>query len=316
MVDRIKTYIVIIFLFFTCFIYSQNIEIIPQTPTSSDTLIIYCWGSTPNLVSSIQKLIIKKGNTFTISIRIIQSFLTTVGGWSTKDTVGLLPPGNYRVFLNYQLCQYDWDGNLICNEQQSLKNFSVIEFTPVEFTIYSSKIIKNKIELFWQTATETDNKGFQIERKLNGEWQDIGFVKGAGTSTERNNYSFKDDFKNNFSGFLFYRLKQIDFNGTFSYSKVIKLKVDFSVKEFSLSQNYPNPFNPTTTIHYEIPKSSFVELKVYNTLGQLEKNLVNENKQAGRYDVIFKGDNIPSGIYFYHIQAGEYSDTKKFVLLK
>ena len=85
---------------------------------------------------------------------------------------------------------------------------------------------------------------------------------------------------------------------------------------YSLSQNYPNPFNPTTTIRFQIPKSSFVNLKVYDVPGREVESLINEEKSAGSYDVEFNSSNLTCGIYFYKIQAGEFAQTKKMILLK
>ena len=86
--------------------------------------------------------------------------------------------------------------------------------------------------------------------------------------------------------------------------------------DFKLEQNYPNPFNPTTNIKYSILKESFVTIKVYDILGKEITTLVNERKSAGNYSINFDGSNLPSGIYFYRMQAGSFVSTKKFVLLK
>ena len=87
-------------------------------------------------------------------------------------------------------------------------------------------------------------------------------------------------------------------------------------QEFSLKQNYPNPFNPSTIINYEIPKSSLVTLKVYDVLGREVATLINEEKSAGKYNVTFNASKYSSGIYFYRITAGNFSQIKKMVLLK
>jgi len=88
------------------------------------------------------------------------------------------------------------------------------------------------------------------------------------------------------------------------------------ISEYSLNQNYPNPFNPITTISYQIPTDGFVTLKVYDVLGKEVASLINEQKTSGRYDVQFDGSNLSSGIYFYKISAGNYTDTKKLMLMK
>ena len=86
--------------------------------------------------------------------------------------------------------------------------------------------------------------------------------------------------------------------------------------QFTLSQNYPNPFNPATTIEYSIPQNSFVTLKVYNVLGQEIASLVNQEQKASNYTVNFDASRLASGIYFYKIQAGSFTLTKKMLLLK
>ncbi|HRB41009.1 MAG TPA: T9SS type A sorting domain-containing protein, partial [Bacteroidia bacterium] len=187
------------------------------------------------------------------------------------------------------------------------------------------------ITLNWQTATETNNQGFQIERRKtqndsNEDWNSIGFVNGNGTTTEPQSYSFAD--KNLEAGKFQYRLKQIDFDGTFEYSNVIEVEIVPPLK-FSLEQNYPNPFNPVTTIKYTIPtppsssplakgrnEVGFVTLKVYDVLGKEVATLVNEEKPSGHYEINFDASNLASGIYYYQLRAGEFVETKKMTLLK
>ena len=86
--------------------------------------------------------------------------------------------------------------------------------------------------------------------------------------------------------------------------------------EFLLSQNYPNPFNGTSTIKYSIPKSSQVSLKIFNTLGEEIETLVNEEKPVGTYELNWNAANLPSGVYFYRLQAGDFISVKKMILLK
>ena len=125
---------------------------------------------------------------------------------------------------------------------------------PVELTSFTASVLQNEkaVQLNWTTATETNNSGFEILRGVypansrtqnDNEWNTIGFVPGFGTTTEPKSYSFTDE--NVSTGIYKYRLKQIDFDGTFEYSNEIEVEVDFTPKEFVLYQNYPNPFNPT-----------------------------------------------------------------------
>ncbi|MFH0736760.1 MAG: T9SS type A sorting domain-containing protein [bacterium] len=185
---------------------------------------------------------------------------------------------------------------------------------PVELISFDAKVSGNSVELNWSTATETNNQGFAIEEKTNNEWIQIGFTAGMGTSTELNKYSFVDNVIS--IGKSNYRLKQIDFDGTSTYSNQIEVDVVNMPALFSLGQNYPNPFNPTTTIKFSIPYSNVVTLKVFDVLGAEVTNLVNEYKNAGTYEVNFDGSNLASGVYFYKLQTGNFTQTKKLLLLK
>jgi hypothetical protein len=113
---------------------------------------------------------------------------------------------------------------------------------------------------------------------------------------------------------FFYRLKQIDNDGKFAYSDEVEVMIIPTI--FELAQNYPNPFNPSTTIKYQLPISSKVTLKMYDVLGNEVITLLNEEKEAGAYEVIFNASNYSSGIYFYRLQAGSFVETKKMILLK
>ena len=186
---------------------------------------------------------------------------------------------------------------------------------PVELASFTSAVTSTGIVLDWTTATETNNQGFDIERSTDGTtFSNIGNVPGNGTSTEVHRYSFVDN-----SGFAgnaaYYRLKQIDFDGSFTYSSVINVLVN-GVKEFKLTQNYPNPFNPSTKIAYSVPVSGNVSMVIYDNLGEEVATLVNENKAAGTYNVEFDASSLPSGIYFYSLTSGNFTETKKMILLK
>jgi len=203
----------------------------------------------------------------------------------------------------------------------------VYGIVPVELTSFAAAVIDDKIKLDWQTATELNNAGFEIQRKspspnpslkegafIFGEWEKIGFVKGNGTTTEMNNYSFVDDeiLKQKVS----YRLKQIDFDGTFSYSNEVEVDASIPIR-FSLEQNYPNPFNPSTKINYALSSNQFVKLKVFNSLGEEVETIVNEFQDAGTHSKLYIINSVlPSGIYFYRLQAGDFVETKKMILLK
>lgn len=186
---------------------------------------------------------------------------------------------------------------------------------PVELTNFSSYLNTNKVFLNWSTATELNNRGFEIERSLDkDEWRIIGFKEGKGTTSEPQQYSYSDDISEITASKLYYRLKQIDYNGNYKYSEIVE--VEIAPKNFSLAQNYPNPFNPITSLQYAIGSRQFVTLKVYDLLGREIATLVNEEKPAGSYEVEFSAINLPGGVYFYQLKAGDFRETKKMILLK
>ena len=143
----------------------------------------------------------------------------------------------------------------------------------------------------------------------------IGFVNGHGTTTEIQNYQYIDNISDLQANSLAYRLKQMDYDGSYEYSDVVEV-TNLAPTDYALQQNYPNPFNPVTTITYSLPIKSQVELVIYNALGETVTQIVNEEKEAGRYKVKFSATTLPSGIYFYRIQAGSFVETKKMILMK
>ncbi|GEM_PF-1914181 len=192
---------------------------------------------------------------------------------------------------------------------------------PVELVSFIGYAGTNDVILVWQTATEINNYGFQIERKKGedkNKWEKIGFVKGSGNSNSPKEYSFTD--KTVESGKYSYRLKQIDLSGNYEYSKTIEINIALPDK-FILSQNYPNPFNPTTVIKYTIPsvqtrQALSVQLIVYDVLGRKVATLLKKKQKPGKYSIKFDASNFASGIYFYRLQAGRFESIKKMVLLK
>ena len=190
---------------------------------------------------------------------------------------------------------------------------------PVELSSFSASVAGSNVKLRWETATEVNNYGFEVERKVGslqstvGNYEKVGFVNGNGNSNSPKNYSFED--KNVSAGKYSYRLKQIDNDGQFEYSKSIE--VEFGTpKKFELSQNYPNPFNPTTTIRFDIPEPSNVKLTLFNILGQEIKTLVNEFKESGIHTLNFDASDLNSGMYIYKLEAGSFTQTRKMTLVK
>jgi hypothetical protein len=214
---------------------------------------------------------------------------------------------------------------------------------PVEMVFFNAKIKADCVLLCWQTASEINNYGFDIERsqmivraqspEINYGWKIVGFVQGYANSYSTKNYSFTDSPDQ--PGRYFYRLKQIDIDGRIDYSDYIAVNFSEKKPRIKLFQNYPNPFNPVTTIEYFIPSKSklyetpriqypassvqhqvSVSLKVYDILGREVAALVNERKFPGKYKVAFEASNLPSGIYFYTIKTPEASISKKMIIMK
>lgn len=216
-----------------------------------------------------------------------------------------------------QSIQFDPNNNIVI-KQASLTQIPPV---PVELISFNADAVGHNVNLNWITATELNNRGFEIERAseiINDElnWCNLAFINGNGTTSQFNNYSFVDADLN--SGKYFYRLKQIDYNGEYSYSKVIE--VEILPEKFSLEQNYPNPFNPITKIKFSIPnivESYFgTSLRVYDVLGREVAVLINEHKQPGQYEVEWNASGMQSGIYFYELKAGSFKETKKLILMK
>lgn len=196
---------------------------------------------------------------------------------------------------------------------------------PVELKSFTASVNGNSVKLNWSTATETNNRGFEIERcqrsnaNIQMDWEKIEFIKGKGTTTEAQSYSFIDNNLN--AGKYSYRLKQIDFSGKFEYSDEIEVEI-ISPNEFVLEQNYPNPFNPTTKIRFSIPNVTLssskseirTTLKVYDVLGNEIATLVNEYKESGNHQIEFDAGNLSSGVYYYRLQIDNVSVTKKMIL--
>ena len=189
---------------------------------------------------------------------------------------------------------------------------------PVEMTNFTAAASSRLVTLSWSTATETNNFGFEIERRAlkSSNWSTLGFVKGNGTSNAKHSYAFSDEDAS--VGAFVYRLKQMDNDGSYKYSSEAEVTIG-APTAFALRQNYPNPFNPTTTIAYDIPAAGaghLVTLKVYDLVGREVATLVEEQQEPGRYEAKFDASRLAGGVYFYRIQAGSYTETKKLLLLK
>lgn len=244
--------------------------------------------------------------------------------WVRED-VSLSVFGNSSLLIQFRLRS---DGS-IHKDGWYIDDIAIYYYgvVPVELVSFSGSGSGNNVILNWITASELNNRGFEIERLQNYKitglkdlptgqagWKTIGFVEGYGTTTTVNSYSFIDNVTTN--GIYSYRLKQIDFDGTFSYSNEIEVDL-IGLNEYSLLQNFPNPFNPKTVIGYQLPVIGNVILKVYDVLGNQIATLVDEVKEAGNHEVEFDATILPSGVYYYRLQAGkDFVQTRKMLLLK
>jgi N-acetylneuraminic acid mutarotase len=226
--------------------------------------------------------------------------------------------GKFRFALYFATTQY-LDNvrvrSFTTNEPTSTVGPEYVNPLPVELSSFSALIIGSSVKLNWRTETEVNNYGFEILRQAqdNKEWTTIGFVNGNGNSNSPKTYSYKDNTLT--PGKYSYRLKQIDNDGQFEFSKIIE--VDFnSPKIFELTQNYPNPFNPKTSIRFSIPETGNVKLSLYNPLGQEVCTILNEVKESGTHLVNFDASELNSGMYIYKLESGSFVQSKKMILIK
>jgi hypothetical protein len=193
--------------------------------------------------------------------------------------------------------------------------------TPVELISFTAQKGDEGVVLNWSTATETNNQGFEVERQVgsrhsaigNSVWEVIGYVPGFGTTTEPKSYSYTDSEVS--AGKYIYRLKQIDFDGSYEYSDVVEIEWR-AFNSYLLEQNFPNPFNPSTTIGFGLQNKSNVKITILNAIGEEVAVVLNEEREQGYHQIEFNAINLPSGVYFYQLRAGDFIDTKKMLLLK
>lgn len=194
---------------------------------------------------------------------------------------------------------------------------------PVELNSFTAEVNKKGILLNWTTETEVNNYGFEIESAPVGlQKQDfeknftkIGFVAGSGNSNSPKKYSYLIEGVK--YGKYAYRLKQIDNDGKYEYSKAIEVNAGEIPNGFVLEQNYPNPFNPSTTIRFASSESSLARLVIYDVLGNEVAELLNEQLEANKvYNIEFNSSNLASGVYYYRLITLNKNIVKKMLLLK
>lgn len=222
---------------------------------------------------------------------------------------------NWTVWNDYTLVN---STSIRANNLTSFSEFAIGSVgsnnpLPVELTSFEANVTNNDVTLTWETATELNNFGFEVERKKeNEDWKKIGFIEGNGNSNSIKNYFYID--KNLVYGKYLYRLKQVDNDGKFEYSNQVESEI--INLNFNVSQNYPNPFNPITTISFSLPTKEVVTLKIYDSLGKEITTLVNEELSKGAYEKTWDASLYGSGVYYYRLTAGGFSKTCKMLLVK
>ncbi len=241
-----------------------------------------------------------------------QEYITEDGGNSFIDITDDVPAGfNGFSSITDKLGFAVGDIGLILRYDDT-------SYVPVELNSFKAEVINQNVVLTWSTVAEINNKGFEIQKSkvqdLMNDWEEIRFIQGNGTTTEKHTYTFYDESV--VPGIYKYRLKQIDFDGSFKYSEEIVVDVTPPAK-FNLEQNFPNPFNPETNISFTIAQESNVSIKLYDIIGREIKVLVNENKKPGYYTIKLKGGELSSGVYFYRLTTGSgFTSVKKLISLK
>lgn len=201
------------------------------------------------------------------------------------------------------------DNMNLCQQKYNL-------IVPVELTSFTGMAKGNSVALEWTTASELNNRGFEVERRINEHWTTVGFVEGKGTTSETQVYNFIDRLTETNIQTISYRLKQIDYDGRFEYSNEIEVNFSPVPDELVLEQNYPNPFNPVTNILYRLPESGFVSLKIFDAVGNQVAEPVKEYQSEGSYNLKFDASNLSSGIYFYTVSVNGKIKSNKMILMK
>lgn len=279
-------------------------------------------GAPPDVGTLLRSGLIAEG-TGDIYVGLDRSTGLNIGVWKSTDGGNNWASANGNAMLNTYAIRglvFGWDlfGQTVFAGSASAVGNGVYDYTypiPVELVSFAAEVFSNDVTLNWITASETNNRGFNIEKKAAGneEWKNIGFVDGKGTTTEQQLYSYRDE--DILSGKYQYRLKQVDFDGTYTYTDAVEIEV-LKNDSYALNQNYPNPFNPQTRITFSVPTSTHTTLKVIDILGNEVATLLNEIIQAGSYDLSFDASNLASGIYIYQLKSGDFISTKKMTLVK
>jgi hypothetical protein len=251
------------------------------------------------------------------NVVIANSYSTSPGSWRSINggaswTPISIPSPGYQVVSVDSMTEFAAQGG-------GFYKLDAPWFVPVELTSFYSQLVDRDVILNWTTATELNNQGFDVEYSLdNQSFSKIGFVPGFGTTSEMKSYSFRvSDIQ---SGVQYYRIKQIDFDGTSTIYNSVEVTGSLP-NTFVLDQNHPNPFNPSTTISFSLPLEAKVNIKLFNMLGQEVAQITDKDFQAGIHSVDFNAASLSSGAYIYTLEAiglnGEiFKSSRKMLLLR
>jgi hypothetical protein len=270
-----------------------------------------------------------------LRIQYATSYQGAGTSWIDVETVS--PPHNQCTLYTtpiafpagsvYRLSQPPGTGNPGGPLKFFLRGIQPVDPLPVELTSFHAGRVGSAVRLAWKTATETNNYGFEVERRIAGErivdggqsaageWHTVGFVAGGGTSDAPRSYTYVDH-PDVVSGEVMYRLRQIDRNGSVEYSPVAA--VSFGAAEgFGLRSAYPNPFNPTTTLSFTLPRDARVTLKIFNEEGrEVSTSIDGEYLASGSYVRMFPAAGLPSGRYTAWLFSDSESSVMGMVLAK
>jgi len=247
---------------------------------------------------------------------VSDAYLTIVNSVSHPNESFYWDGAQWQDMFNYEDPPWPAGTANLCIKALTIDDDNV----PVELSSFSAVQESSNIRLNWTTASEINNQQFEIHRRtINqekiGEWLLVGYREGKGTTTEPQHYSYVDDINGISATALEYRLKQVDFDGSYSFSEKIRVS-NLVPAEYNLEQNYPNPFNPSTEIRFSIPQTTNVSLKVFDVMGREVAALIDEQMEAGKHSLVFNAANLSSGVYYYTITAKNFMETKKMLLLK
>lgn len=216
----------------------------------------------------------------------------------------------------------------MCKDENKGEFFMGGGSLPVELSAFDAHVLDGAVNLTWATESEKNSWGFNVYRSLRAEtdYERINgeMIEAAGNSTTHREYAFMDSRVESQTTY-YYKLQQLDINGAVRWYGPLSVTVtqapSAAPEQFVLYENYPNPFNPSTTIQYDVAEASVVTLEIFDITGKRVKTLVNDDKAAGSYSVVWDatdsaGRIVPNGAYVYRLRAGSLQFVNKLMVLK